>query len=131
MVREAALKHDIYATFMAKPMATEPGSAKHIHQERDFNTDGSNVFATNEGEYSQAVLSLFGGLAKIHALDDESSLPLMLILTAALPGRFLHQSISIGGGTTAPRGFACQMPPQELSHREPLSLAPTSIPILP
>jgi glutamine synthetase len=31
-IREAALEHEIYATFMAKPMAGEPGSAMHIHQ---------------------------------------------------------------------------------------------------
>jgi glutamine synthetase len=31
-VRETALRHKIYATFMAKPMANEPGSAMHIHQ---------------------------------------------------------------------------------------------------
>src|SRR4029453_15251815 len=31
-VRQAALKHDMYATFMAKPHATEPGSSMHIHQ---------------------------------------------------------------------------------------------------
>ena len=30
--REAALRHKIYATFMAKPHAKEPGSAMHIHQ---------------------------------------------------------------------------------------------------
>lgn len=31
-IREVALEHEIYATFMAKPMASEPGSAMHIHQ---------------------------------------------------------------------------------------------------
>jgi glutamine synthetase len=31
-VRETALRHGIFATFMAKPMETEPGSAMHVHQ---------------------------------------------------------------------------------------------------
>ena len=31
-IREAALKHDTYATFMAKPIQGQPGSAMHIHQ---------------------------------------------------------------------------------------------------
>ena len=31
-VREAALSHNMYATFMAKPIAGEPGSAMHVHQ---------------------------------------------------------------------------------------------------
>lgn len=31
-MREAALRHGVYATFLAKPMETEPGSAMHIHQ---------------------------------------------------------------------------------------------------
>ena len=30
--REAAMRHKMYATFMAKPMAKEPGSAMHLHQ---------------------------------------------------------------------------------------------------
>lgn len=30
-MREAALRHGVYATFLAKPMETEPGSAMHIH----------------------------------------------------------------------------------------------------
>lgn len=62
MVREAALKHDIYATFMAKPMASEPGSAKHIHQSVLSEKDGSNIFATADGQYSEAFYSYLGGL---------------------------------------------------------------------
>jgi glutamine synthetase len=64
MVREVALKHNIYATFMAKPMATEPGSAKHIHQSIISTADGNNIFATKEGEYSQAFYHYLGGLQK-------------------------------------------------------------------
>ena len=31
-VRQTALDHGVYATFMAKPMQREPGSSMHIHQ---------------------------------------------------------------------------------------------------
>ncbi|MGB2044370.1 MAG: glutamine synthetase family protein [Porticoccaceae bacterium] len=64
MVREVALKHNIYATFMAKPMSAEPGSAKHIHQSIISNANGNNIFATKEGEYSQAFYHYLGGLQK-------------------------------------------------------------------
>ena len=64
MVREVALKHNIYATFMAKPMASEPGSAKHIHQSILSAADGINIFSTADGEYSQAFYHYLGGLQK-------------------------------------------------------------------
>ena len=31
LIREAALRHDCFATFMAKPIEGEPGSAMHLH----------------------------------------------------------------------------------------------------
>ena len=31
-LRQAALKHKLYATFMAKPMENQPGSSLHLHQ---------------------------------------------------------------------------------------------------
>src|SRR5262245_49883191 len=46
VVREAALKHGIYATFMAKPMEREPGSAMHLHQSIVDVASGKNIFAT-------------------------------------------------------------------------------------
>jgi glutamine synthetase len=64
MVREVALKHNIYATFMAKPMATEPGSSKHIHQSILSTATGKNIFATEEGEYSEAFFHYIGGMQK-------------------------------------------------------------------
>ena len=47
-MREAAHRHGIYATFMAKPMSNEPGSAMHIHQSLE-DMDGNNLFGTSEG----------------------------------------------------------------------------------
>lgn len=43
-IREAALRHDCYATFMAKPMEDEPGSAMHMHQSVVDIKTGENVF---------------------------------------------------------------------------------------
>ena len=43
-VRQAALKHDMYATFMAKPHADEPGSSMHLHQSVLDSRTGKNIF---------------------------------------------------------------------------------------
>jgi glutamine synthetase len=31
-LRQTALKHNLYATFMAKPLENSPGNSMHIHQ---------------------------------------------------------------------------------------------------
>ncbi|MGZ3183406.1 MAG: glutamine synthetase family protein [Telluria sp.] len=63
-LREAALKHDMYATFMAKPMAHEPGSAMHVHQSvTDANT-GQNIFSNADGSPSELFRWYIGGLQK-------------------------------------------------------------------
>jgi glutamine synthetase len=63
-VRQAALKHDIYATFMAKPHQNEPGSAMHIHQSVVSLETGENLFSTPEGEDTPLFLSHIAGLQK-------------------------------------------------------------------
>ena len=63
-VRETALRHGIFATFMAKPMEREPGSAMHIHQSLlDINT-GANVFSEADGTASAHFMHYIGGLQK-------------------------------------------------------------------
>ena len=63
-MREAALKHNVAATFMAKPITDEPGSAMHIHQSVvDIHT-GRSVFSTEEGEASKLFLQHIGGLQR-------------------------------------------------------------------
>jgi glutamine synthetase len=61
-VRETAHKHGVYATFMAKPMQSEPGSALHIHQSIVRADTGENIFSDENGEYTEAFLSYIAGL---------------------------------------------------------------------
>jgi len=44
-VREAGLRHQVHATFMAKPMQGQPGSSMHIHQSVVDIKTGQNLFA--------------------------------------------------------------------------------------
>ncbi|MBD3897333.1 glutamine synthetase [Halomonas sp. ML-15] len=63
-LREAALKHDVAATFMAKPVTNEPGSAMHLHQSVLDITTGESVFANADGTHSDLFLWHVGGLQK-------------------------------------------------------------------
>jgi glutamine synthetase len=63
-LREAALKHDMYATFMAKPMAGEPGSAMHVHQSVLDAETGRNIFSTPEGAPADIFRHYIGGLQR-------------------------------------------------------------------
>jgi glutamine synthetase len=63
-VREAALRHDMYATFMAKPIAGEPGSAMHVHQSLLNVATGQNVFSNEDGTPSETFLHYIGGLQR-------------------------------------------------------------------
>ncbi len=63
-VREAALRHDMFATFMAKPIAGEPGSAMHIHQSVLAKATGLNIFSNADGSPSQEFFWYIGGLQK-------------------------------------------------------------------
>ena len=61
-VREAALRHNVYATFMAKPMQNEPGSAMHLHQSLVDIDSGINLFASEDGEDTLLLRSFIAGL---------------------------------------------------------------------
>ncbi|MEP6503859.1 MAG: glutamine synthetase family protein [Betaproteobacteria bacterium] len=63
-VREAALRHGIFATFMAKPMEREPGSAMHIHQSIVDAGTGQNIFSNADGSASAHFMHYIGGLQK-------------------------------------------------------------------
>lgn len=61
-IREAAFKHDMYATFMAKPIQGQPGSAMHIHQSIVDEKTGNNIFTNADGSESDAFHHFIGGL---------------------------------------------------------------------
>ncbi len=63
-VREAAMRHDMFATFMAKPIAGEPGSAMHIHQSLVDKITGHNIFSNEDGTPSQEFYWYIGGLQR-------------------------------------------------------------------
>ena len=62
-VREAAIEHKMHATFLAKPMAGEAGSALHIHQSV-VDKQGDNIFSAPGGEASDLFNGFIGGLQR-------------------------------------------------------------------
>ncbi|MFN4272671.1 MAG: glutamine synthetase family protein [Aliihoeflea sp.] len=63
-IREAALKHDTYATFMAKPIQGQPGSAMHIHQSIVDAKTGRNVFTDEDGGETPTFRHFVGGMQR-------------------------------------------------------------------
>jgi glutamine synthetase len=63
-VRETAIRHNIYATFMAKPMENEPGSAMHIHQSIVDKKTQKNIFVDAKGNDSELFFAFIAGLQK-------------------------------------------------------------------
>ena len=62
-IREASIEHEMHATFLAKPMAEDAGSALHIHQSI-VDKDGNNIFSDEKGEASDLFYGYMGGLQK-------------------------------------------------------------------
>ncbi len=62
LIREAALRHDCFATFMAKPIAGEPGSAMHIHHSVVDLKTGRNIFADKAGNETEAFAHFIAGM---------------------------------------------------------------------
>ncbi len=65
IVRQVALEHGVYATFLAKPMSDQPGSAMHIHQSVLDATSGKNIFSMGNGKDSALFRSYIGGLVRL------------------------------------------------------------------
>ena len=62
LIKEAALRHDCYATFMAKPMGDQPGSAMHIHHSVLDAKTGKNIFNDAKSQPTEAFGHFIAGL---------------------------------------------------------------------
>jgi glutamine synthetase len=62
LIREAALRHDCFATFMAKPIEGEPGSAMHIHHSVVDLKSGKNIFSDKKGKETDHFLHFIAGM---------------------------------------------------------------------
>ena len=72
-IREAALKHGTFATFMAKPMRDEPGNSMHLHQSVVDAKTGKNIFSNAKGGPTPAFFHFIGG-TQLHL---KSTVPLL------------------------------------------------------
>jgi len=64
LIREAALRHDCFATFMAKPIADEPGSAMHVHHSVMDRSKKQNLFVGPQGGETDMFFHFIGGLQR-------------------------------------------------------------------
>jgi len=62
LIREAALRHDCFATFMAKPIEGEPGSAMHIHHSVVDSRTGANIFSDAQGHETPLFQHFIAGM---------------------------------------------------------------------
>jgi glutamine synthetase len=62
VVRKAALKEGMYATFMAQPHESQAGSAMHVHQSVLEIDSGANIFASSDGADRPALFHYIAGL---------------------------------------------------------------------
>ena len=62
-LRQTALKHKLYATFMAKPMENQPGSSMHLHQSI-YDNNNKNLFYNKKTKFSKKMKNYIGGLQK-------------------------------------------------------------------
>ena len=109
-IREAALRNNCFATFMAKPMQEEPGSAMHIHQSVvDVEDRRGTSSPTRRGRRPRPSTASSPGSSGTSRPWSACSRPTSTA-TAATCRTARRRSTSNGGRTTAPRASGCRSP---------------------
>ena len=121
-IREAALKHGVYATFMAKPMQGQPGSAMHIHQSV-LDADGRNVFNGADDTETDTFRHFVGGMQRF--------VPPALSIMAPYVNSYRRMARNKGCPLNTDWGYdnrttAFRVPPSEPSNRRVENRLPSS-----
>ena len=106
LIREAALRHDCFATFMAKPIADEPGSAMHHPSLGARHRDRAEHLRRAAGRRDGCVLSLSSAGCRRTCPRRSRCWRPTSIATAATSRTTQRRSTSNGGATTAPPASA-------------------------
>jgi glutamine synthetase len=117
-VREAALRHDMFATFMAKPIAGEPGSAMHVHQSVVARPPGATSSATRTARPARSSTGTSAACRSTSRRRWRCSRPTSTA-TAGWCAATPRRSTSSGAPTTAPWASAARWPSRGAAHREP------------
>ena len=128
--REAALRHKMYTTFMAKPHGKEPGSAMHIHQSIVDKKTRQNIFSNPDGTPSPLFFAHIAGLQKYLPAAMALFAPNVTATGASRAPRSRPSTCS-GVTTTARRGCACRCPIPRIAASRTAWAAPTRIRTLP
>ena len=122
-IREVALKHEIYATFMAKPMASEPGSAMHIHQSI-VDKDGDNLFSHRKsGEETELFHGFIAG--------QQTYLPAIMAILAPYVNSYRRIARDSGAPVNTQWGYdnrtcGLRVPPSDPANRRLENRIPSS-----
>lgn len=122
-IREVALEHEIYATFMAKPMAAEPGSAMHIHQSV-VGPDGQNLFSDPvTGEATPLFLAFIAG--------QQRYLPAIMAILAPYVNSYRRIARDSGAPVNTQWGYdnrtcGLRVPPSDAANRRLENRIPSS-----
>ncbi|MEM9965859.1 MAG: glutamine synthetase family protein, partial [Asticcacaulis sp.] len=123
-IKETALEHDIYATFMAKPMALEPGSAMHIHQSIVDMQTGLNLFSDPKtGAETELFASFIAG--------QQTYLPAATAMLAPYVNSYRRLSKGSGAPVNTHWGYdnrtaGLRVPPSDAENRRLENRIPSS-----
>ena len=123
-IREAALEHEIYATFMAKPMAGEPGSAMHIHQSIVAPGTRDNLFSDQKtGKETPLFRSFIAG--------QQLYLPAIMSMLAPYVNSYRRISRDSGAPINTQWGYdnrtaGLRVPPSDADNRRVENRIPSS-----